>query len=107
MSKFSIGEKAKLIAIKRSYLTGLEVEIVNIGTTTMEGNYADYRIYIPGHKSPAPDGMWTCNEWQLIKKRPPKTSSDIEETRKYGPGQWDLMPWSPKEKKNVFSHEDN
>ena len=103
MSQFSIGEMAIIIAPGHPF-NGEEVEI--IGPIGYQENAfvkcsAAYPILFK-------DG---CNGWaapkKLRKKRPPRTSNDIEETHKYGPGQWDLMPWNPKEKKNVFSHEDN
>ena len=103
MNQFSIGEiaiyQATKVAERYSAILvydGEEVEIIS-----ELGNYDDDLIgshYICRFK----DGVkaYIC-PIDLHKKHPPKTSNDIEETRKYGPGQWDLMPWSPKEKENV------
>ena len=55
-------------------------------------------IDIPGDPTSNSDKHWATLEKNLRKKRLPRTNRDIEETRQHGLGQWDLMPWSPKEK---------
>ena len=95
MSQFSIGEIAIVRGAykKNNHIhEGKEVTILEGPRICSDTGRLEYRVNA--------EPMSWIYEASLIKKRPPRTSKDIEETRQHGPGQWDLMPWSPKEKEN-------
>jgi len=65
--KFKIGEIAIVTSIHT--VNRRECEIIDIGGP------ADYIIEIPDYPSSSEDGLWSCFEFQLKKKRPPEKSS--------------------------------